>query len=658
MRSRRSPAIPRRIMFADPCRRAVTLSCEGRLVAWVETQGDDHSVMVADVGDTGSTRPVVQARAGEVILPVLVWAPGGRYVVMFRDRGGDENYRAFAADVSTGTLRPLEFGEGVRTLYRRASPAAPDIVLLAVNARDRRYFDLLRMDLTTGESSMVFVNPGFSELHVGADLEPRLAERVAEDGTVEVLSREPGSAWRPFSSIPVEDALTTRIERVSADGRAVFLVDARGRDRAELVEVELVTREETVLAADADADIDAVVFDPWTDRPIAASATAARRRWHVVDPAFAEPLDCLLRHAGLAELAVEEAAYGGACVLARVDHSDAAAEYCTLTRTPATTTRLFRARDDLEEVALQPMQPVTVRARDGLELPAYLTLPPGPERPAPLVLMVHGGPYDRDRWGFSPLHQWLASRGYAVLAVNFRGSTGFGKAHVTAADGEWGRAMQDDLVDGVAWAVERGIADPGRIGLYGVSYGGYASLMAAVRDAERFACFVDIGGPSDLRTFMAQIPPYWRSWFAIVRHRLADPGTAAGQQWLAERSPITHVARMSQPLLIAQGLHDVRVRPSESRTIAAALEARGVPVTLAVLPNEGHFVQRAESQLALAALVELFLACHLGGEAEPPCPALNRANAQIEVGGDFLTAELRRALLTGPAPTGTPMMQP
>ena len=653
---RRSVPISRRIAFGDARRTEVSLSHDGRLVAWIETDDGARQIMVAEADRVASARPIVRAPARE-ILPVLIWAPSAEHLVVFRDYDGDENYRASAVDLGSGTLRALTPAGGVRALFHRSSPAHPADLLFSVNARDPRVFDLVRINVATGEATTVFVNPGFSSVHAGADLQPRLAERVADDGAIEVLTRGADGRWAPIAAIPPEDALTTRIERISADGRAVFLIDTRGRERAALVQVDVATATETTLAADDEADIDAVVFDPGTDRPLAAAATADRRHWHAVDAAIADLLDRLLRDAGGADLAIDGVACGGARVLARMERSDAADEYRIVGRTDGPM-GLFRNRGDLEHAILRPMRPVRIPARDGLSLPGYLTLPPGRERPGPLVLVVHGGPYDRDRWGFSPVHQWLAGRGYAVLAVNFRGSTGFGKAFVAAADHEWGGRMQDDLVDSVAWAVDRGIAEPTSVAIYGASYGGYAALMAAARDADRFACVVDFGGPSDLVEFMASIPEYWTSWFAMIRRRVADPATAEGRRWLAERSPITHVARMTRPVLIAHGLQDVRVRPAQSRALAAELTRRGVPVTLTMLPDEGHFLERPENRIALAAVVELFLARHLGGAAEPLGDDLVGTRMQIERGGEFLPVELREALAASQArKAGTPRMQ-
>jgi len=288
-------------------------------------------------------------------------------------------------------------------------------------------------------------------------------------------------------------------------------------------------------------------------------------------------------------------------------------------------------------VGLRPMEPVVIRARDGLELNSYLTLPSrGAQAALPMVLAIHGGPYWRDSWGFSGTHQFLANRGYAVLSVNFRGSTGFGKRFVTAADKEWGGRMHDDLIDAVDWAVARGIADPKRVGFLGASYGGYSALMAATKTPEVFACIVDIFGISNLLTFMATIPPYWGPWFSVWKNRLADPDTEAGRAFLRERSPLFHIDRATRPILIAQGARDVRVVAAESEQMVAALKRKGTPVTYVSFPDEGHGFVRPENRLAFFAVAEAFLAKHLGGRYQPVGEEFKGSSIKVETGAEHV----------------------
>jgi dipeptidyl aminopeptidase/acylaminoacyl peptidase len=251
-------------------------------------------------------------------------------------------------------------------------------------------------------------------------------------------------------------------------------------------------------------------------------------------------------------------------------------------------------------------------------------------------MVIHGGPYWRDSWGYSSVHQFLANRGYAVLSVNFRGSTGFGKAFISAADREWGARMHDDLIDALDWAVKSGIADPKRVGFYGASYGGYAALTAATKTPERFACIVDIFGISNLLTFMVTIPPYWKPWFDVWKRRVGDPDTEEGRAFLRSRSPLFHLERADRPILIVQGMRDVRVVAAESEQMVAALRKNGAPVTYVTFPDEGHGFVRLQNRLAFFAVVEAFLARHLRGRYEPIGKAFEGSSIRIETGADLV----------------------
>ncbi len=635
---------PSRIFFEEPGYAGVRLSPRGGLLAWVAPVGSVRNLWVAPADDPGSARPVTAAE--RPVAPFFVWAWTERHIVFFEERGGDENWRASSVDVVTGAVVPLTPESGVRSFLQQRSRRFPTEMLLAHNGRDRRLFDLHRVDVVTGASTPVFDNPEFDRLYTDLAFELRLARRTRGDGAQEYVLRRAaeggagGGAWEAFDEVALGDVATTWATGLSADRRSLFMVDSRGRDRAALFEVDLETRARRLLAEDPEADVAGAALDPGTERPVAAYAIgAARRRWHLVDPAFGSHLARLEAVAAAApggELRVEHRSTEGGRLVAYVERDAAPGEFLLYDEAGGGVRPLFAARPGLRGVPLRPMTPATIPARDGLPLRSYLTLPADGARGGPMVLVVHGGPYARDAWGYSATHQWLASRGYAVLGVNYRGSTGFGKAFVNAADREWGGRMHDDLVDAVAWAVAEGHADPARVGIYGASFGGYAALTAATRTPALFACAVDVFGISNLETFMATVPPYWSPWFAVWKRRLADPATEEGRAWLRERSPLTHVDRIARPLLIAQGLNDVRVRAAESEQIVAAMRARGLPVTYVTFPDEGHGFARPENRRAFGAVAELFLAQHLGGGAEPVGDAFAGSSIRVEAGRDLV----------------------
>jgi dienelactone hydrolase len=623
------------VAFSDPDRTAAAMSRDGRHIAYLENRSGVLNLMVCNIDKSQSAISLTR-ETERSLMPALVWAGTGEHVVIFRDPAGKENYQAFSVSIRDHRELPLTPGGDTRSWCLGYSPRFPTKLLFALNARDQRYFDVICIDAVNGRSEILFENDGFSKLHTDIDLVVRYGERTKADGAIEVFQRLPDGSWSPFLEIPSSDVLTTRLGRLSADGLSLFLLDSRGRDKTALFELNTDSRVSTLLAEDANADIDEIVYQPRTWRPLAAKAVASRQQWHAVARGFLCDLDPLFAEAGDAELDILDIDESGDRLLVSVDRSNAAGEYWVFNISSGTTQKLFKARSDLEGFNLRQMESVLIPATDGLTLRAYITLPNDGFRNGPLVLLIHGGPYDRDRWGYSPLHQWLASRGYCVLSVNFRGSTGFGKQFVNAADREWGGRMQHDLLDGVQWAIERGYADPTRIGALGSSYGGYAALMCAALSPQAFACVLALSAPSNLVTFIGGIPAYWRTWFSSITSRLADPGTPEGRRWLLEQSPLSHVDRIVRPVLIAQGLNDVRVRPQESEQIVRALIAHNIPVTHLTFSDEGHYFARQGNRIALAAVMEAFLTHHLGGLMEPVGNAFTDSTIRFESGRSLI----------------------
>jgi dipeptidyl aminopeptidase/acylaminoacyl peptidase len=630
-----SPALlARRLFFRDPDRSSVRLSPDGRNMAWREPRDGVLNLMVAPVEEPARSRPVTHARDRSVASR-FIWAWTNKHIVFF-DTAGDENDQAHSVDLDTGATIPLTPAGGVRAFVQQQARRFPNEMLFGVNARDRKLFDIVRVNVVTGESQPFFQNPGFQRIYTAGDFAVHFGHRFLADGSVEVQRWEPDATWGEFLKISAEDAGTTRLDAISADQKSVFVMDSRGRNTAALTEINLATRESRVLVEDPEADIVTAAYDPSSSRPYAAMSIAARQRWHLIDPAYAFDLDHLRAAQGGGEFAINSQSNEGGRIVTFYYRSDAAGEFRLYDRSKQTLKSLFKSRADLDGVALRPMEPVVIPASDGVPLPGYLTLPAGASGNGPLVLMIHGGPYARDYWGYSGIHQWLASRGYGVLSVNYRGSTGFGKHFVNIADQGWGGRMQDDLTDAAAWAVAQGHADPRRIAFYGGSYGGYAALTAATKSPEAFACIIDLFGMSNLLTFMRNIPPYWESGFSTWKRRLADPETKEGRQWLIEHSPLIRVDRIVRPMLIGQGMRDVRVKPQESEQIVQAMQKRQLPVTYVTFADEGHGFVRQENRIAFNAVVETFLAQHLGGEAEPIGDAFSGSTIKFESGRELI----------------------
>ncbi|MGO4714890.1 S9 family peptidase [Bradyrhizobium sp. 2TAF24] len=627
--------VPRRVFFDDVDIGSVSVSPDGWTLAWLAPVDGVRNLFVARIDDLKSARPVTRV-TDRNIAPFYRWAQTNRHLVFFQERDGDENWRASSVDIHSGAIVPLTPPQGVRAFVQEIDRKFPTDMLMRHNQRDKRYFDLYRVNIVNGRSDLLYENTEYTGLITDGDFQLRLGVRFAKDGSAEVLERHATGNWSPFATIPVGDIDGTRLLDFSPDGHTLYFIDARGRDKAALFAMEMASRKTTLLAADDEADIVGVNW--FNRRPVAAMSYRERARWHVVDASMVQDLADLGPASGGGDIEILGRTYGNRVVTAFFQHDTASGEYALLDRETHEVRPLFKQRKALADVPLHKLEPVVIPARDGLRLNGYLTRPAeaaGAGKP-PMVLVIHGGPYDRDVWGFNPTHQWLASRGYAVLSVNYRGSTGFGKAFVTAADREWGGRMHDDLIDAVDWAVAQGIADPARVGFYGGSYGGYSALVAATRTPEKFACIVDLFGISNLNTFMATIPAYWGPWFSIWKQRLGDPATEEGRAFLADRSPLNHLDRATRPILIAQGMKDVRVVAAESEQMVSALKARGVPVTYVSFSDEGHGFARPVNRLAFFAVAEAFLGKHLGGRVQPVGDDLKGSTLKVETGGELV----------------------
>jgi dipeptidyl aminopeptidase/acylaminoacyl peptidase len=624
--------VARRVYFDNPDYQNVRISPDGQHLGYLAPRDGVRNLWVAPVADPQSGRPLTQA-VDRDIGRSFSWGYTNRHIVIFQDHDGDENWRASSVDIETGETVLLTPESGVKSFLQELDPRFPEEVLLRHNERDKRFFDLYRINLVTGKGDRVYENSDYVGLITDSHFRLRLGIRFAADGSAEVFERTTDGNWVPFTTVPIGDLDGTEILDFSDDGNTLYLLDSRGRDKAAFLAFDMTTRRAKVLAEDIEADIVSVVFCDHV--PLAARSVKDRARWHPVDPDTAKDL-ALLTAYGAGDIEFLNQTRGNRKATAYFERDTASGEYVLLDREAGVVKPLYVQRKSLAGVQLRPLEPVMIPARDGLALNGYLTVPRVGSGNLPLVLLIHGGPYARDYWGFSPTHQWLANRGYAVLSVNYRGSTGFGKAFITVADHEWGGRMHDDLIDAVDWAVAKGIADRQRVGFFGGSYGGYSALMAATKTPEYFACIVDVFGISNLITFMKTIPPYWGPWFSIWKNRLGDPDTEAGRAFLSERSPLNHIERATRPILIAQGMQDVRVVSAESEQMVTALKEKGVAVTYITFRDEGHGFVRPENRLAFNAVAEAFMAKYLGGRYQPIGDDFIGSTIKIETGGELV----------------------
>ena len=631
-------ALHRDVLFGNPDRSNVRLSPDGQKLAWLAPDKGVMNVWVAPVTDLAAAKVVTH----ETTRPIrgFSWTYATDRLAYRQDTGGDENWHVYAVNVASGEVKDLTPYEKVAAQIQHVSPKFPNEILIGINDRDAKYHDVYRVDLKTGARKLVQQNDGFAAFETDDDFHVRFGSRPQPDGSVEIVEPAPKNTWKKYAAVPMEDVISTNFVGFDKTGTKAYMVDTRGRDTAGLFEVDLATKKSKLLAEDARADVGDFLVHPKDKRIQAVAADYDRLAWKVLDPAVQPDFD-YLKTVAEGELHVTSRSLDDKRWTVAYAFSDGPTKFYLYDRAAKKATYLFSHMAALESLKLAKMLPEVIPARDGLPLVSYLTLPPGtdaagagkPDHALPLVLFVHGGPWARDEWGYNPYHQWLANRGYAVLSVNYRGSTGFGKNFINAGDREWAGKMHNDLLDAVEWAVREQIAIPDKVAIYGGSYGGYAALVGLTFTPDRFTCGVDIVGPSNLNTLIASIPPYWKAFYEDMTRRIGgDPHTDDGSKFLQSRSPLTYVDRISRPLLIAQGANDPRVKQAESDQVVAAMNKKQLPVTYVLYPDEGHGFARPQNRLSFYAISEGFLAKCLGGRYEPIGTDFDGSSLQVQEG--------------------------
>lgn len=637
-----TPPIPRAAIFGNPERAAAQLSPDGKYISFLAPREGVLNIWVVQRG-----KPLAEARplTSEKVRPIFnyFWSVNGRDILYTQDKGGDENVLLYAVDIETGAERKLTDFQGVRVLVYGASLKRPDELVIGINDRDKAFHDPYLLNVRTGELKRLLDNTErYSRFIVDQDLAIRFATRATPEGGWEFLRFDGGKAVL-VDTIGFEDSWTAGPGGITTDGRTLYWTETRGRNTAALLAIDLTSGQRRVVGEDRRADVSGHLSDPETGRVLAYRVNYLKDELRAVDPAVASDIDFLDRSLK-GQWSIQSQTRSNRIWLIGNDPITSPPRVMVYERDSKKLTELYVGRPALIGKDLPNVCPQELKSRDGLTMVAYLTLPVGsdkdgdckPERPVPMVLNVHGGPWGRDDYGYDPRSVWLADRGYASLQVNFRGSTGFGKDFVNKADREWGGKMHDDLVDAVDWAIKNGIAIADKVAIYGGSYGGYATLWAVTNTPERFACGVAVVAPSNLNTLLSSIPPYWESLKEQFFRRVGDPRTEAGKALLRERSPLTHVQNISKPLLIGQGANDPRVKQAEADQIVQAMLAKKIPVTYVLYPDEGHGFARAPNRTSFYAVSEAFLSQCLGGRFEPVGSDFQGSSIQVPTGAAFV----------------------
>ena len=632
--------IARDALFGNPERANVQISPDGKYLSWVAAVDGVLNVWVAPADNPSQARAVTQDKARGI--RSYFWSYQPDTLLYLRDSGGDEDFHLYAVDLKTGQAKDLTPFPKTTAQVAGVSPKHPGTILVGMNDRDAQWHDIYKVDLASGDRTLLEKNDAQIAGYIAdADYTLKYAQRSRPDGGADVLRRGANGAWEKFDDIPFEDVLTTSPGGLTLDGKTLYFTDSRGRNTAALFAIDVASGTRTLVLEDARADVGGTLADPATGKVQAVSVDYLRDEWKVVDPAIRADLE-KLEAIGPGDVSVNTRTLDDKTWIVAYSAAEAPLVYYRYDRGAGTLTKLFSARPKLEGKPLVPQWPVEIASRDNKTLVSYLTLPRSADAnndgkadaPVPLVLLVHGGPWARDSYGYGGYNQWLANRGYAVLSVNFRGSTGFGKDFTNAGNGEWAGKMHDDLIDAVQWAVKQGVTTQDQVAIMGGSYGGYATLAGLTFTPDAFACGVDIVGPSNLNTLLSTVPPYWASFFEQLAKRMGDPRTDAGKKWLTERSPLTRADQIKKPLLIGQGANDPRVKQAESDQIVKAMQAKNIPVTYVLFPDEGHGFARPENNKAFNAVTEGFLAQCLGGRAEPIGKDFTGSSISVPVGAD------------------------
>ncbi|MEO5888398.1 MAG: S9 family peptidase [Anaerolineales bacterium] len=630
--------IPRKLLFGNPDKSQARISPDGQRLSYLAPVNGVLNVWVGSVDDPDGAQPVTNDTDRGIRFHY--WAYTSKHILYIQDQGGDENWRIYGVDLETGTLTDYTPIERVNARIESLSSRTPEKVVVALNDRSEQLHDLHILDLKTGERTLLIQNDeGFLAYTVDDEFRVRMGSRMTPDGGMDIMTRKDDNTWELFAHVPMEDMLTTQVFGFDASGQYLYLADSRERNTSALVQYDTQADQFKLLAEDPRADLSGVIIHPTELRVQAVSFTYDRRYWQILDPSIQADLD-FLGTVERGEIDVVSRTQDDQHWIVAYTMDNSPLRYYRYERAARKTIYLFSDRKDLEDKPLASMDPVIIKSRDGLDLVSYLTLPTSsdlneigrPAKPLPMVLFVHGGPWGRDDWGFDPYHQWLANRGYAVLSVNFRASIGFGKSFTNAGNMEWGAAMHNDLLDAVDWAVKAGIADKASIAIMGGSYGGYATLAGLTFTPDVFACGVDIVGPSNIVTLLETIPPYWTPMLEMLTSRMGDHRTENGREFLKSRSPLTYADRIRKPLLIGQGANDPRVKQAESDQIVGAMQAKNIPVTYVLYPDEGHGFARPENNMSFSAVAEAFLAGILEGRFEPIGDDFSGASITVPIG--------------------------
>ncbi len=607
--------IPREVLFGNHAKKVqLRISKKGDKLAYCAPVGTVMNIWLRSIDKEDDRSITHDTKRG--INTGYWWSYDDSRIFYMQDQEGNENWRLYSVLISDGSVQEYTPFDNVQVRLVEYIKEFPERMLLGINKRDPKSHDVYELNTATGELKLLEENPGrVVEWIADNNLDILGKVESLENGGYKLFVRKTvKDEWREIGTWTPQDEAPNNIY-FSKDGNYIFLSDSRSSNTSRFIKIDLRSGEIIQLATDPEYDISGSLFvDQDSLEPLALSYEKDRQNWIFFDAAT-EDIFSQLALIDQGDIIVGSRTLDNSLwTVAYIKDNGPIAYWLYNIRTQEKKF-LFDHQPIFKKYALVHMEPIEFHARDGLLIHGYLTYPCGDKKEnLPLIVNVHGGPWSRDAWGFSPEVQWMANRGYAVLQINYRGSTGYGKSFVNAGNKQWSKAMQDDLTDGVDWAIKQGIADPKRIAIYGGSYGGYAALAGATFTPDLYRCAVDLVGPSNVITLIKSIPPYWSAMVEVFYNRVGNPET--DEEFLKSISPVNKVDAIKIPILIAQGANDPRVKQAESEQIVEAMKAKGLEYEYLLFPDEGHGFVRQENRLKYYQAVEKFLAKHLGGSYE------------------------------------------
>lgn len=612
--------IPRKVLFGNPDKARVSLTHDGKYILYIAPKDGVLNIWLAPSDDISKAEAITHDKGRGI------WSYAKAYnnknILYNQDFNGDENDRIYSYNIETKESKLLTPEKGVKAGIAGASHKKPNEILIYLNERNPEYFDIYKLNLDTLEKELIYKNDRFTDCVVDENLNLRFGSLLDKDGAVEYYELRDGEP-KLYTKISMEDSFNTSILGFDASGEILYMLEGRNRNTSALKAITLATGSEEILAEDAKADIGLFTVHPTKQTPQAVSIDYDRVSYKILDKDIEDDIK-YLQSLDRGDLIINSRTLDDKIWIVAYMADNASVKYYKYDRANKKAKFLFTNRKELEQYNLAKMIPVIIKSRDGLDLVSYITFPNDikldenniPDKKVPLIINVHGGPWVRDSWGYNPEHQWLANRGYAVLSINYRGSTGFGKDFLNAGNLEYAGKMHTDLIDGVNWAIKNNIVDSDKVCIMGGSYGGYATLVGLTMTPDIFACGVDVVGMSNLLTHVQSKAPYMTPLLSIYKTRIGSWDTEEEKEFLRQKSPINFVDNIKKPLFIAQGAHDVRVVQAESEQIVNSMKAKSIPVVYALYKDEGHGFAKPGNRISYYALAEQFLAKILKGRAE------------------------------------------